>query len=343
MLSSIFIVGGLDALRNPEGKVKRAEAVTQPLTERFPALPQDTETLVRINGAVQVGAGALLATGKFRRLAALVLLGSLVPTTYAGHRYWEEADDAKRAEQKMHLLKNLGLAGGLILAALDTEGAPSLGWRAKRKAHNLGTAVAVGRAATGTRAHGSADKAAKLGRRATRKANKAAHVAGRHSGETASAATRYANEAASVAGRQAGLVASAAGRHANQAAAVAGVHANQAAVVAGRHANHAAAVAGRHANEVAVVAGRHANEVARNAVRLGSEVAAPLVATGVHRAGEIAGPLVTTGVHRAGEIAGPLVTTGVQKANELAAPLVTTGVQKAGELVSAAQEHLPTR
>jgi uncharacterized membrane protein YphA (DoxX/SURF4 family) len=290
MLASIFIVGGLDALRNPEGKVKRAEAVTQPLADKFPALPQDTETLVRINGAVQVGAGALLAVGKFRRLAALALLGSIVPTTYAGHRFWEEADDAKRAEQKMHLLKNLGLAGGLILAAMDTEGAPSLGWRAKRKAHDLGTAVAVGRAASGARAHGSANRAAKLGRRATRKANSAALVAGRHTNEAVTAATRHANEAASVAGR-----------HAGQAAVVAGHRANKAALMAGRRANHAAAVAGRHANEAAVVAGHHANEVARNAVRIGTEVA-PRVTTGVQRAGELAAPLVTSGVHMAGEL-----------------------------------------
>jgi uncharacterized membrane protein YphA (DoxX/SURF4 family) len=324
MLASIFIVGGLDALRHPEGKVKRAEAVTQPLTERFAALPQDTETLVRINGAVQVGAGALLAVGKFRRLAALALLGSIVPTTYAGHRFWEEADDATRAEQKMHLLKNVGLAGGLILAALDTEGAPSLGWRAKRKAHNLGTAVAVGRAASGSRAHGSAKQAGKLGRKAKHQANQAALAAGRHTNEAVSAATRHANEAVSVASRHANDVASVAGRHANQVAHVAGQHAGEAAAVAGRaanqaahlagqHANQVAAVAGRHANDVAAVAGRHANEVARNAVRRGSEVAVPLV------------------------------TTGVQRAGELAVPLVTTGVQRAGELVATAQEHLPTR
>jgi uncharacterized membrane protein YphA (DoxX/SURF4 family) len=128
----MFIFGGLDALRNPEGKVKKADPVARPIAEKVPGLPQDTETLVRINGAVMVGAGTLLAVGKFRRLAALALIGSILPTTYAGHRFWEETDEATRAQQRIHFLKNIGLLGGLILAAVDTEGKPSLSWRAKR-------------------------------------------------------------------------------------------------------------------------------------------------------------------------------------------------------------------
>jgi len=117
----MFISGGLDAVRNPEGKVKKAEVVVSPLTRRFPALPQDPEAFVRANGAVDVAAGVLLAVGRFRRLAALALMASLVPTTFAGHRFWEEAGDEWRAQQRIHFLKNLGLLGGLILAATDPD------------------------------------------------------------------------------------------------------------------------------------------------------------------------------------------------------------------------------
>ena len=160
MLASMFIAGGLDAVRHPEGKVKSAEVVTEPLTRSLPWLPQDTETLVRMNGVVQVGAGLLLASGKFRRLAALALIGSIIPTTYAGHRFWEEVDDVTRAQQRTHLLKNLGLLGGLILAAVDTDGAPSMSWRARRNARRLSAAIAIGRAAGANRAAAGADKAA---------------------------------------------------------------------------------------------------------------------------------------------------------------------------------------
>jgi putative oxidoreductase len=147
MLASMFVAGGLDALRNPESKVKAADAVVGPLTEIVPSLPDNTETFVRVNGAIQVGAGVLLAVGKFRRLAALALIGSIIPTTYAGHRFWDETDEGNRAQQRIHFFKNLGLLGGLILEAVDTEGAPSLGWRARRQGRRVGHAVAAGRLA----------------------------------------------------------------------------------------------------------------------------------------------------------------------------------------------------
>ncbi len=146
LLASIFVVGGWDALWNPAGKAKKAEPVTEPLSDSVGVDQLNAETLVRINGAVQIAGGVLLAAGKYRRIAALVLIGSIVPTTYAGHRFWEESDPTTRAQQKIHFLKNLGLLGGLILAAFDTEGEPSLGWRAKRQARELETAIGVGRA-----------------------------------------------------------------------------------------------------------------------------------------------------------------------------------------------------
>jgi uncharacterized membrane protein YphA (DoxX/SURF4 family) len=89
---------------------------------------------VQVNAAAQVAGGILLALGWFPRLAAILLAGSLVPTTLAGHRFWEIDDPADRARQRNQFLKNLGLLGGLILAAVDTEGRPSVTWRAKRAA-----------------------------------------------------------------------------------------------------------------------------------------------------------------------------------------------------------------
>ena len=103
---------------------------------------------MRVNGYVQIVGGVLLATGKLRRPACLLLMGSLIPTTYAGHRFWEEDDEAIRTQQRMHFLKNLGLFGGLILAAVDTEGAPSLGWRTKRRVHQIEDSVFAGREQT---------------------------------------------------------------------------------------------------------------------------------------------------------------------------------------------------
>jgi putative oxidoreductase len=136
LLAAIFIYDGWDAIRNPTGKIQQTQPLL-PIAEKVPVLPQDAEKLVRINGAVMVGAGTLMALGKFRRLAALALIGSIIPSTYAGHRFWEEEDEATKAQQRIHFLKNLGLLGGLILEAFDTEGSPSLRWRATHRGRRL--------------------------------------------------------------------------------------------------------------------------------------------------------------------------------------------------------------
>jgi putative oxidoreductase len=143
MLASMFVVGGIDAVRNPTGKLPKAEKVTGKvpgLVERFaPGLPMpsDPATLVRINGGVQVLAALALATGRAPRLSALTLAATLVPTTYAGHPFWEEKDKAARAGQRVQFFKNVSMLGGLLLAAVDTEGKPGVAWRARRAARDV--------------------------------------------------------------------------------------------------------------------------------------------------------------------------------------------------------------
>lgn len=156
----MFVTGGLDSLRNPAPKVPAADPIAPKVAEKLPYLPEDTEQLIRVNGAVQVGAGLMLALGKFPRLSAALLAGSLVPTTLAGHRFWEEEDDTKRAQQRIHFFKNVSMLGGLILAAVDTQGKPGLAWRAQHAAHH---------AAAGTRrTRRTARREARLAARAAR-------------------------------------------------------------------------------------------------------------------------------------------------------------------------------
>ena len=94
MLASMFVVGGVNALKNAEKAARRQAGHRQDhgLAEKIApaAHPAGRETLVRINAATQIAAGLALATGRAPRLAATVLAASLVPTTAAGHRFWEE-------------------------------------------------------------------------------------------------------------------------------------------------------------------------------------------------------------------------------------------------------------
>jgi len=138
MLASMFLVGGFNAVRNPDRVAPRAQAVTDrlvPLLQKaVPMLPSDPATLARLNGGVQLVAGTALAAGKAPRLSAAALALSLVPTTAAGHRYWEEQDPAQRANQRIHFFKNVSMLGGLIIASGDTEGQPGVLWRTRRAA-----------------------------------------------------------------------------------------------------------------------------------------------------------------------------------------------------------------
>jgi uncharacterized membrane protein YphA (DoxX/SURF4 family) len=143
MLAATFISGGINTLRDPGPRVALAEAVTTKVAGQLP-LPDDTEQLVKVNAGVQVAAGALLASGRLPRLAATALAVSLVPTTLAGHRFWDMEDPAKKTQQQIHFFKNVGLLGGLILAMVDTEGAPSLRWRAGRAAKRTKDALPIG-------------------------------------------------------------------------------------------------------------------------------------------------------------------------------------------------------
>jgi uncharacterized membrane protein YphA (DoxX/SURF4 family) len=140
MLASMFVVGGVDALKNTDLIAQRAKPVTDrlvPFLQKVAPdapIPTDPKSLVRINAGVQIAAGLTLATGRAPRLSALALAGTLVPTTAAGHRFWEESDPSTKATQRTHFFKNVSMLGGLILAGLDTAGRPGLAWRAKHAA-----------------------------------------------------------------------------------------------------------------------------------------------------------------------------------------------------------------
>ena len=117
-LSWVFLHAGVEVVRHPEARARSAGWLLERVRAAAPVALPDDVTLVRANAATQVVAGTALAAGVAPRLAAAALLGSLVPTTVGGHPYWRFDDPAQRAAQRIHFHKNLGLAGGLLLAVL---------------------------------------------------------------------------------------------------------------------------------------------------------------------------------------------------------------------------------
>jgi putative oxidoreductase len=105
LLGGIFIRSGWDVVRDPGARPEAAAKIGLP----------EPELMVRLNAAAMLAGGTALALGILPRAAAAGLVASLVPTTLAGHRFWEEDDPKTAAMQRTHFLKNLAMIGGLIL------------------------------------------------------------------------------------------------------------------------------------------------------------------------------------------------------------------------------------
>lgn len=177
LLASSFIFGGIDTLRNPQPRVPAAKPVVETIAavadKQLPVqVSRDVEQWVKIDAGVKVGAGLLFALGKLPRLSALTLAVSTIPTTLAGHRFWEASDPKERNAHLIHFLKNLGLLGGLLIAAVDTEGKPSVGYRARRAAHKAAETTEK----SIEKAQKRAAKAQKRAKKLAKKAKKAKKV-----------------------------------------------------------------------------------------------------------------------------------------------------------------------
>jgi uncharacterized membrane protein YphA (DoxX/SURF4 family) len=234
MLASYFVAAGIKAIRDPESLVPSAEPLVDrvvPLVKEYAPeqvagyVPENTVTLVRVNGLAQIVGGTALATGKGRRLGALLLAGSLIPSTIAKHPFWTVQNPDERAQDRSHFLKNVSLLGGVLLAAQDTEGKPSLTWRARKGGETIAketrraskkltktsgnvvdTATELAEAAVATGValvEAVGDSSRKLQKQAARQLKEAKVVAAQTAEERQEAAAKAAKNAKKEAKRQA--------------------------------------------------------------------------------------------------------------------------------------------
>jgi uncharacterized membrane protein YphA (DoxX/SURF4 family) len=132
LLGAAFISSGLEALQGIDRRASRAETygASSPVT------------VTRTVAATQVGGGILLALNRMPRLSAFVLALTVVPEAVTGHDFWTEKDaDIKRAQRSL-FARDLGLLGGLLVAAVETGGRESVPHRAKRTSRKAATAAA---------------------------------------------------------------------------------------------------------------------------------------------------------------------------------------------------------
>src|SRR5674476_861378 len=214
MLASFFVVQGAKAVLNPEPLVADADPFAKafvPLAQKVAPpsvagyLPEDTKTLVRITGAAQIVGGLMLATGIGRRLGAGVLGLSMVPHVIAS-RPSKNSTAEEREIAKSHLLRNVALLGGAILASLDTQGRPSLAWLADDRRQRLATdAERTAKHLTGTAkrtGHGVVTEAKRTGRGVVTEAKRTGRGVAKKARRAAKRAAKDARSAKNTVARE---------------------------------------------------------------------------------------------------------------------------------------------
>jgi putative oxidoreductase len=118
LLALIFISSGLDKATNPAGTLGYMNSAGVP----FPQL------LLWLSVLVEVAGGTALIFGLKTRWAAAALLVWMIPVTAVFHNPWA-GDPAQAQMQMIHLMKNLAIMGGLLLALAFGPG----GWSVDRR------------------------------------------------------------------------------------------------------------------------------------------------------------------------------------------------------------------
>jgi uncharacterized membrane protein YphA (DoxX/SURF4 family) len=280
MLSAAFIGQGIAALRSP----KPAADIARPTLEGLQKLPDpvgakvptNAETVAKINAAIQIGGGVLLATGKVPRLASAALAVTVVPGNLGGHMFWSESDPVVKAQKRQDFLVDLSLLGGLIIASADTAGKPSLGWRGKRAARKLGGTVSSALPSGSNTALIDSELVDRAGHTLVAGAERGRELAieaGERSAPLVEAARKRAEELAEVAAERSAPLAKKARKRAEVLADVASKRGAELADAASKRSAEFADVASKRSAELADVASKRGAEFADVASKRGAEFA----------------------------------------------------------------------
>ncbi len=136
MLGGIFVATGINHIKNPEYGAEVAQGFNDQVLEPV-GLGADGSTLMKVHGYVSVVAGAGLALGVAPRLCALALAADVTAVNLTANRFWEQEGEARQGTQ-IQFMKDLAIAGGLLIASVDTKGKPGLAWRAQHAAELAG-------------------------------------------------------------------------------------------------------------------------------------------------------------------------------------------------------------
>ncbi|WP_342235542.1 DoxX family protein [Inquilinus sp. OTU3971] len=115
-LAVLFVVSGWAKLSGFEGTVGYVASNGLPVPQLFAAL-----TIL-----IELGGGVLLILGLFSRLAAFIMAGFTLLTIVLVHHFWTMTD-ADAAMNQLMAMKNLAIAGGLLMVTAFGPGAWAVG------------------------------------------------------------------------------------------------------------------------------------------------------------------------------------------------------------------------
>lgn len=139
LLATGFVVNGVDSFRNSSAAAEHLSPVLTGVERAVPqAKPALSNRAVVAQGlaAAQVGAAVAYGLGKFPRAAATVLVGTTGLNAYLDFQASEHGTKEQKSARRSSALKNVSLVGATMLAAVDTNGRPSLQWRAQHLLHS---------------------------------------------------------------------------------------------------------------------------------------------------------------------------------------------------------------
>jgi putative oxidoreductase len=122
MLGAAFINSGWEALQGADRRAGRAESygLSQPLTA------------IRVVAVTQIAGGVLLLINRMPRFTAALVALTVLPEATTGHDFWTEKDPDVKKSQRSLFVRDLGMLGGLLVAAVETGGRESVPHRAAR-------------------------------------------------------------------------------------------------------------------------------------------------------------------------------------------------------------------
>ena len=140
LLATGYVANGVESFRNSSTAAQHLAPVISAAGKAAPQLQpalQNQAVVAQGLAAAQVGSAVLFGLGRLPRLSACVLVATTALHAYADYSAAQADTQEEKTARRNAAFKDSSLVGAVLLAAVDTEGSPSLVWRAEHIAGDV--------------------------------------------------------------------------------------------------------------------------------------------------------------------------------------------------------------